>query len=104
MDVGVTSIRKCDIGSPLSLGDVHERRAALLDPVMLVTTGREGMPAGTMASEYSDHGPVPIELVARTWNVYSMPLVRPVKDMEVLSIDTVSVAGWFPDREGELAI
>ena len=33
---------------------------------------------GTTAFEIPDNGPVPMALVARTWNLYCVPLVNPV--------------------------
>ena len=72
------------IALPPSSGAVHDAVSSVSPTLTAGAAGRPGAVAGVALME-SDAGPSPTLFTARTWNVYSVPLSRPVTVWLVVS-------------------
>ena len=64
---------------PLLVGAVHETATEALPLTPVTPVGGPGTPAtGVTGLDAVEAAPVPMALVAFTWKVYGVPLVRPL--------------------------
>ena len=73
-----------------SVGDSVHESVAVSCPTVAVTVGADGVGDGVAFA--SDPAPFPAGLNARTWNVYSVPLVSPVAVCEVADALVLTVS------------
>ena len=71
---------------PSDTGAVHDTDACALPATAVTPVGEPGGPAGVIAADGVDDGPVLTAFLAVTMNVYAVPLVNPVTVADVAPV------------------